>query len=108
MFYENVFQNPELFLTQVSLYPEHSTLRAVGKNGFKVMKMFTRAKRCAIYNLRKKYSKRLLDSLFSQTKAIWGVIWKTLCLLKMIAREKDWIWLEIWGFWISRLQFLAI
>jgi hypothetical protein len=24
--YENVFQNPELFLTQVSLYPEKSTL----------------------------------------------------------------------------------
>jgi hypothetical protein len=26
MSYENVFQNPELFPTQVSLYPEHSTL----------------------------------------------------------------------------------
>jgi hypothetical protein len=26
MLYENVFQNPELFPTQVSLYPEHSTL----------------------------------------------------------------------------------
>jgi hypothetical protein len=25
MLYENVFQNPELFPTQVSLYPEHST-----------------------------------------------------------------------------------
>jgi hypothetical protein len=26
MLYENVFQNPELFPTQVSLYHEHSTL----------------------------------------------------------------------------------
>jgi hypothetical protein len=26
MLYEIVFQNPELFPTQVSLYPEHSTL----------------------------------------------------------------------------------
>jgi hypothetical protein len=26
MLYENVFQNPEFFPTQVSLYPEHSTL----------------------------------------------------------------------------------
>jgi hypothetical protein len=26
MLYKNVFQNPELFPTQVSLYPEHSTL----------------------------------------------------------------------------------
>jgi hypothetical protein len=26
--YENVFQNPELFPTQVSLYPEKSTLAA--------------------------------------------------------------------------------
>jgi hypothetical protein len=26
MLYENVFQNPELFTTQVSLYPEHPTL----------------------------------------------------------------------------------
>jgi hypothetical protein len=26
MLYENVFQNPELFPTQASLYPEHSTL----------------------------------------------------------------------------------
>jgi hypothetical protein len=26
MLYENVFQNPELFPTQVSLYPEHSTI----------------------------------------------------------------------------------
>jgi hypothetical protein len=25
--YENVFQNPELFPTQVSLYPEKSTLK---------------------------------------------------------------------------------
>jgi hypothetical protein len=29
MLYENVFQNPELFPTQVSLYPEHSTLYGV-------------------------------------------------------------------------------
>jgi hypothetical protein len=29
MLYENVFQNPELFPTQVSLYPEHSTLDVV-------------------------------------------------------------------------------
>jgi hypothetical protein len=26
MLYENVFKKPELFPTQVSLYPEHSTL----------------------------------------------------------------------------------
>jgi hypothetical protein len=29
MLYENVFQNPELFPTQVSLSPEHSTLALV-------------------------------------------------------------------------------
>jgi hypothetical protein len=28
MLYENVFQNPEIIPTQVSLYPEHSTLAA--------------------------------------------------------------------------------
>jgi hypothetical protein len=32
MLYENVFQNPELFPTQVSLYPEHSTLVTRPKN----------------------------------------------------------------------------
>jgi hypothetical protein len=37
--YENVFQNPELFPTQVSLSPEQSTLRAVGKNTFISIKL---------------------------------------------------------------------
>jgi hypothetical protein len=39
MLYENVFQNPQLFPTQVSLYPEQSTLKLIllstkGDNNF--------------------------------------------------------------------------
>jgi hypothetical protein len=37
---ENVFQNPELFPTQVSLYPEHSTLAPPGKRNYHKCSIF--------------------------------------------------------------------